>query len=118
MNALRKLGANLRRARLLRSMSLDDLAARSEVSERTLRRLEQGDPGIGIGALANVLAALGDTITLGEIMSYEKDPIGQAKSLEQLPKRGRTAGRRPGRRPAGSAPDAAPDDTDPDGVAF
>lgn len=53
------LGERLRLARLRRRMSLDDLAARVDVTRHTLSRLERGELSTGLGVLTRVLAVLG-----------------------------------------------------------
>ena len=93
LNALRSLtdlGQNLRQARLSRRFSIAELAARADVSERTLIRLEKGDAGVGIGNLAAVLAALGSPKVLADLMSPENDPVGLTRALDAVPKRGRS----------------------------
>lgn len=49
--------------------------AQADVSARTLIRLEQGDPVVGIGNLAAVMAALGSPEGLADQMSLENDPV-------------------------------------------
>lgn len=88
--SLSDLGQNLRQARLARRFSMAELATRADVSERTLMRLEKGDPGVGIGNLASVLAALGSPSVLAELMSPENDAVGLARALQAVPKRGRS----------------------------
>ena len=84
------LGQNIRQARLARRFTMAELAMRADVSERTLMRLEKGDPGVGIGNLAAVLAALGSPAILADLMSPENDPAGLSRALKAVPKRGRT----------------------------
>jgi transcriptional regulator with XRE-family HTH domain len=88
--SLLDLGQNLKQARLSRRFSIAELAMRADVSERTLMRLEKGDPGVGIGNLAGVLAALGSPAALAEIMSPENDAVGLSRALQAVPKRGRS----------------------------
>lgn len=90
MRSLTDLGQNLRRARLARRFSMVELATRAGVSERTLMRLEKGDPGVGIGNLAAVLGALGSPAVLADLMSPENDAVGLSRALEAVPKRGRS----------------------------
>lgn len=90
IRSLTDLGQNLRQARLARRFSIVELATRAGVSERTLMRLEKGDPGVGIGNLATVLAALGSPAVLADLMSPENDTVGLARALEAVPKRGRS----------------------------
>tara|TARA_R110002020_G_scaffold57596_3_gene158395 strand:+ start:5552 stop:5938 length:387 start_codon:yes stop_codon:yes gene_type:complete len=90
IRSLTDLGQNLRQARLARRFSIAELATRAGVSERTLMRLEKGDPGVGIGNLASVLAALGSPAVLADLMSPENDAVGLSRALEAVPKRGRS----------------------------
>ena len=90
MRSLSDLGQNIRQARLARRFSMTELATRADVSERTLMRLEKGDPGVGIGNLAAVLAALGSPAVLADLMSPENDTVGLSRALQAVPKRGRT----------------------------
>jgi transcriptional regulator with XRE-family HTH domain len=61
------MGANIKMARLRRQLSLRDVAARAGLSVNTVLGLEKGEPGIGIGAIANVLHALGLSDDIGKI---------------------------------------------------
>lgn len=90
MRSLSDLGQNIKQARLSRRFSIAELAVRADVSERTLTRLEKGDPGVGIGNLAAVLAALGSPAALAEVMSPENDAVGLSRALQAVPKRGRS----------------------------
>ncbi|MDP1576214.1 MAG: helix-turn-helix transcriptional regulator [Cypionkella sp.] len=112
MRSLSELGQNLKQARLSRRFSIAELATRADVSERTLLRLEKGDPGVGIGNLASVLAALGSPAALAEIMSPENDAVGFSRALQAVPKRGRSF--KPGKpvpiREATEAQAVGPDD--------
>jgi transcriptional regulator with XRE-family HTH domain len=90
IRSLTDLGQNIRQARLARRFTMTDLAMRADVSERTLMRLEKGDPGVGIGNLAAVLAALGSPAVLADLMSPENDAVGLSRALQAVPKRGRT----------------------------
>lgn len=110
MRSLSDLGRNIKQARLSRRFSIAELATRADVSERTLTRLEKGDPGVGIGNLAAVLAALGSPAALAEVMSPENDAVGFSRALQAVPKRGRSF------KPGTPAPtlDEAGRATDPD----
>ena len=90
MRSLSVLGQNLRQARLARRFTIAELAMRADVSERTLMRLEKGDPGIGIGNLASVLAALGSPAILADLMAPENDAVGLSLAFQAVPKRGRS----------------------------
>lgn len=107
LRSLTKLGQNLRQARLSRRFSIAELATRADLSARTLIRLEKGDPGVGIGNLAAVMAALGSPQGLADLMSPENDPVGLSRALSAVPKRGRSF--KPAKAgTAGKGPDETP----------
>lgn len=114
--AVEKLGGDLRMARLRRGMSMADLAERTASSERTVMRLEKGDPGVRIGLVAEIMAVLGALDRLEDLMDWRRDDIGQALAQEKLPKRARSLPK--AKRPdlANSKPRSEP--SDPDGVGF
>lgn len=85
--ALRKLGADLRNARLRRHLPMGVVAERAFTSRATLQRIEQGDPGVGIGIYSAVLQALGFLDALGELADVSRDTVGQTLSSAALPKR-------------------------------
>lgn len=62
--ALRALGLNLALARTRRKESLRAWALRLGVSVRTVQRLEDGDPGVGMGVYAAALWLMGRTDAL------------------------------------------------------
>lgn len=59
IKALHELGANLALARVRRKESLRNWSKRIGVSVRTLQRLEDGDPGVGMGVYAAALWLMG-----------------------------------------------------------
>ena len=56
--ALEKMGANIKKARLRRNMCAELLAERAGISTDTLSSIEKGAPTVSIGAYAAVLAVL------------------------------------------------------------
>jgi len=56
---LEEVGTNIKLARLRRKLSAQMVAERAGMSRTTLRAIESGEPGITIGAYANVLLCLG-----------------------------------------------------------
>jgi hypothetical protein len=56
---LRAVGENIRLARLRRGFSMRLVAERAGMSRTTVRSIEQGNPGVTLGAYANALHALG-----------------------------------------------------------
>lgn len=57
--AARRLGSNIRTARLRRQIRQEDLAMQAGVTVPTLRRVEEGYLGTGLGAYVATLWALG-----------------------------------------------------------
>lgn len=53
------LGARVRAARVRRGWRLEDLAARADLSTKSIAAIERGDLGTGLGAYLRVLWALG-----------------------------------------------------------
>ena len=58
-NALQLLGQLVREARIKKSMTTSDLAARAGISRALLQRLERGDPSCSIGAAFEVATICG-----------------------------------------------------------
>lgn len=53
------LGENIRRARLRRKLSAEQVAQRAGMNRRTLSDIEKGTPSVTIGSYLNVLHVLG-----------------------------------------------------------
>lgn len=60
-------GRYIRAARLQQRVTAADLAQRAQVSDSTLRRLEQGDPGAAVGAYMAVLNVLSGLAELAPV---------------------------------------------------
>ena len=86
-SALRKLGSDIRDARLRRRIPAAVMAQRAFISRTTLVKVEKGDSGVGVGTYAAVLFALGMLDRLRELASANTDEIGLALEEERLPKR-------------------------------
>ncbi|MBI1235184.1 MAG: helix-turn-helix domain-containing protein [Alphaproteobacteria bacterium] len=80
---LRTLGAGLKKARILRKLSMELVAKRAGSTRSTLYRIEKGDPNVRIGAYLLVMQALGILNGIGEF----NDELGERLATEQLPKR-------------------------------
>lgn len=52
-------GRSIHTQRMRQRITAADLCARMQISEATLRRLERGDPGAGVGAYLSALLILG-----------------------------------------------------------
>ncbi len=86
-NALRKLGSDIRDARLRRRIPVAVMAQRAFISRTTLVKLEKGSPGVAIGTYAAVLFALGMIDKLRDLAEARSDEVGLALEEERLPKR-------------------------------
>jgi transcriptional regulator with XRE-family HTH domain len=84
---LRKLGADIREARLRRRIQTAVMADRVQVSRPTLWKLERGDPSVGIGTYATALYVLGMVDRLADVADLANDPVGQQLASESLPQR-------------------------------
>lgn len=93
--ALRKLGQDVKEARLRRRIPAAVLAERASMSRTTLSKLEKGEPGVSIGNMATVLFALGLVDRLSDLADLRFDERGLALEEEQLPKRIRPKKRKP-----------------------
>lgn len=88
---LRKLGQDIREARLRRNLPMELVAARAFTSRATVTRVEKGDPSVSMGIYAQVLQALGLLPGVGDLADPGRDPVGQTLAAEALPKRARLA---------------------------
>jgi len=87
--SLRKLGQDIKEARLRRSLPSSVVAARAFTSRPTLQRIEAGNPNVGIGIYAAVLQALGLLEGLTELADASRDAVGLSLSASNLPQRAR-----------------------------
>ncbi len=85
--ALRKLGQDIRDARLRRRIPTAIMAERASISRTTLNKIEKGDPGVSLGNYANVLFVLGMAERLGELADVKTDTVGLELEEERLPQR-------------------------------
>jgi transcriptional regulator with XRE-family HTH domain len=81
-NSLRKrlkmLGEQLSLARKRRGLTMQDMAERMFVTRKTLKRLEDGDPGCSIGVLSSALMVLGLEEDLNHLADPDTDHVGNA----------------------------------------
>ena len=85
--AVRKLGQDIRDARLRRRISTAVMAERASISRTTLNKIEKGDPGVSLGNYANVLFVLGMAERLGDLADDGTDTVGLELEEERLPQR-------------------------------
>lgn len=72
---------------------MDLLAERAFVSRATLRRVERGDPAVGMGIYATVLFVLGFSDRIASLAEPTSDHVGLSLEEERLPRRVRAAQR-------------------------
>lgn len=103
--ALRKLGRDIRDARIRRRIPTAVMADRASISRTTLNKAEKGDPGVSLGTYATLLFVLGLLERLGELADIRSDRVGLELEDEALPQRIRRR-----KRPDRPRPPAESDD--------
>ncbi len=84
---LKKVGEDIRYARIRRKFTMGDLSKRSGISRSTLDKVEKGSPSVAIGIYARVLFLLGITGTVRQLADLSSDPISRDIEIEKLPQR-------------------------------
>lgn len=87
LDLLARLGQGIRTARIRRGIRQEDLAKRASMSRVRLRKLEKGDPTVGLGALAQVLEVLDLLDQFADLADPGRDELGLA--LEARQRKGR-----------------------------
>lgn len=85
--ALRELGSGLAVARVRRKESLRSWAKRIGVSVRTVQRMEDGDPGVGMGVYAAALWLMGRADALPALADPALDRGALELDLQQARER-------------------------------
>lgn len=92
-DALRRLGRNIRTARVRRKLRIEDVAERIGASRFTVADLEKGKPGTSMAAYAGALWALGLLEQMDDLADPDRDEEGKAlesaRSPQQAPRRRR-----------------------------
>lgn len=88
-NALHSLGENLAIARKRRAEPLRAWALRIGVSVPTLRRMERGDPAVGMGVYATALWLVGRHNALAELAAPQRDEAALAQEVAKAKARQR-----------------------------
>ena len=86
---LRKLGADLRDARLRRRLSMQIVADRARTTRVTLTRVERGDPAVSMGIYCSVLNVLGLVDGVAMLADIATDRVGADLEASRLPRRAR-----------------------------
>lgn len=92
--ALRKLGGDIRDARLRRRIPVAIVADRASIGRSTLSRVEKGDANVAVGIYATVLFVLGLADRIESLADVRNDPAGLQLEEEHLPKRIRTTSKK------------------------
>ncbi len=87
--SLRRLGADLRTARLRRNLTIADLAEKIGTGERAVADAEKGKPSTGVAVYAALLWALDLLDQLAEVAAPERDDEGQTLALARERSRAR-----------------------------
>lgn len=77
VEAIKGLGERIRLARQRRQLRQVDLAAKAGIPTKTLRRVEGGELGTGVGVYAAVLWALGLLDDLVAVADPDTDSVGR-----------------------------------------
>src|SRR5580693_9955830 len=83
---LQKLGRDIAVARKRRHLSMSEMAGRMMVNLKTVQRLENGDPTVGLGIVASALWILGMHRRLGDLVAPESDTTGLQEDIRKLPR--------------------------------
>lgn len=86
--ALVRLGANLRTARLRRAESESQLADRLGVSRATIARLERGDGGVSLALAIEALLQYGFGDQVFALAEPDQDGVGKRLDALRRPSRG------------------------------
>lgn len=84
---LRKIGHDLRTARLRRRIPMKLVAERAAISRTTLTKIEKGDPSVSFGAYITVIFVLGMLSQFEKLIDPAQDEVGAALEEEKLPRR-------------------------------
>ena len=85
--ALRKLGADLKEARIKRRLTMALVEERAGITHITLTKAEKGKASVSIGIYAKIMFVLGMIDNLYNLAEPDNDTIGKIYDKENLPKR-------------------------------
>ena len=88
--SLRRLGADLKTARLRRNLTLADVAHKIGTSIRTIADAEKGNPSTSIAVYAAILWTVDLLVQLEEVARPERDDEGQQLALARERSRARS----------------------------
>lgn len=82
-----EIGEHLVTWRKLQGLTAEQLADRAGISRTTLRRIEHGDPGVGVDAFLRVVRALGQLDRMVDALDPYETDLGRARADQVLPQR-------------------------------
>ena len=85
--SLKKLGADLKEARIKRRLTMALVEERAGITHVTLTKVERGDSSVSIGIYAKVIFVLGLLDNLNQLAEPDNDVVGKMYDRENLPKR-------------------------------
>jgi transcriptional regulator with XRE-family HTH domain len=86
-DACAEFGASLKTWRLLYELKAVQVAERAGVSLGTLRKIENGDPSVSVGAFMEVARSLGLLAQIAESLDPLNSDLGRARVTDNMPKR-------------------------------
>ena len=84
---LKKLGNDIKEARIRRKIPTALMAERIGISRNTLRSIENGVPSVSVGLYVTAIYILGMLDRVKDLADIAFDSVGQALMSETLPKR-------------------------------
>ena len=85
--ALKKLGSDIKEARIRRRISMALMAERAGITRPTLVKVENGDAATSMGIYAKVIFILGLDKNLADVADIKNDKVGIMIESNELPKR-------------------------------
>jgi len=84
---LKRLGNDLKKARLRRRLKMAVVAERAGISLETLAKIQKGNSGVSMGNYAAVIFAIGLGTKWMELADIENDTMGQMLDEKRIPMR-------------------------------
>jgi transcriptional regulator with XRE-family HTH domain len=85
--SLRKLGEDIRQARLVRRIPMALLAERAMISRATLTKIQKGDPSVAMGSYAQVIFGLGFKTPFNMLLDITNDSTALSILGREIPQR-------------------------------
>lgn len=82
-----QIGTHLAAWRKLQGLTAEQVADRAGITRDTLRRLERGEPTVGLGVFLNVARALGSLDRVVDALDPYETDLGRARADQALPTR-------------------------------